>query len=113
MVSHSRARFALLWLSLGVLVRAADVPALSEHDIVNAADHASGAVAPGEIVVLFPSNAGPQVMLGAAAGPDGKAPTLLGETRVLFDGIAAPMAYSAKGQLGAVVPYEVANRKTT
>jgi uncharacterized protein (TIGR03437 family) len=114
MVSHLCARFALLWLSLGgVLLRAADVPALLEHDIVNAADHASGAVAPGEIVVLFPSNAGPAVMVGATPGPDGKVPTLLGKTRVLFDGIAAPMAYSAKGQLGAVVPYEVANRKAT
>jgi uncharacterized protein (TIGR03437 family) len=114
MVSHLCARFALLWLSLGgVLLRAADVPALLEHDVVNAADHASGAVAPGEIVVLFPSNAGPPVMLGATAGADGKVPTLLGEARVLFDGIAAPMAYSVNGQLGAVVPYEVASRKTT
>jgi uncharacterized protein (TIGR03437 family) len=114
MVSHLCARFAWLWLCLGVvLVRAADVPALLEHDVVNAADHASGAVAPGEIVVLFPSNAGPAAMVGAAAGADGKLPTLLGETRVLFDGMAAPMAYSIKGQLGAVVPYEVANRKAT
>ncbi|HTC90358.1 MAG TPA: hypothetical protein VK686_18760, partial [Bryobacteraceae bacterium] len=91
-------------------MRAADIPALLQHDIVNAADHASGAVAPGEIVVLFPSNAGPAVMAGTAAGLDGKVPTLLGDTRVLFDGVAAPMAYSAKGQLAAVVPYEVANR---
>ncbi len=38
---------------------------------------------------------------------------MLGETRVLFDGIAAPMTYSLRGQAGAVVPYEIANRKTT
>ncbi len=55
---------------------------------------------------------GPAVLVGTTAGADGKVPTLLGETRVLFNGIAAPMAYSVKGQLGAVVPYEVANRKT-
>ena len=114
MVSHLCARFALLWLSLGgVQLRVADMPALLQHDVVNAADHASGAVAPGEIVVLFPSNAGPAVMVGTTAGADGKVPTLLGETRVLFDGIAAPMAYSVKGQLSAVVPYEVANRNAT
>ena len=73
MVSHLCARFALLWLSLGVvLVRAADSPALLEHDVVNAADHASGAVAPGEIVVLFPSNAGPALMVELRRGQTGK-----------------------------------------
>jgi uncharacterized protein (TIGR03437 family) len=39
--------------------------------------------------------------------------TLLGGTRVLFDGVAAPMLYAASGQFRAVVPYEVAGMSTT
>jgi uncharacterized protein (TIGR03437 family) len=39
--------------------------------------------------------------------------TTAGETRVWFDGIAAPVVYSIKGQVGAVVPYEVGQRTTT
>jgi hypothetical protein len=106
---------ALLWmLCLGaVLYAAREGPALLRRDVVNAADHSGGKVAPGEIVVLFPSNAGPTVLAGASANAEGKVPTLLGETRVLFDGIAAPIAYSVRGQVGAVVPYEIAKRKTT
>jgi uncharacterized protein (TIGR03437 family) len=88
-------------------------PVLLERDVVSAADHSSGRVAPGEIVMLHPSNAGPEVLAGAYAGADGKVLTLLGQTRVLFDGIAAPMSYSVRGELGAVVPYEIANQKTT
>jgi uncharacterized protein (TIGR03437 family) len=39
--------------------------------------------------------------------------TLLGGTRVLFDGVAAPMLYAASGQFRAVVTYEVAGMSTT
>jgi uncharacterized protein (TIGR03437 family) len=109
-ISRAWLRFCSLWLCLwAVLPCAAETPELLERDVINAADHSSGKVAPGEIVVLFPSNAGPAVL----AGTDGKVLTLVGETRVLFDGIAAPIVYSVRGQLGAVVPYEIANRKTT
>jgi uncharacterized protein (TIGR03437 family) len=90
-----------------------DAPALSPSGLVNAASRSGGSVAPGEIVVLFPSNVGPRVMEGAQIDMDGKVPTLLGETRVWFDGIAAPITYSAAGQVGAVVPYAVANHETT
>jgi len=102
------------WLCLYVALKAApEQPTFTERDVVNAADHSSGKVAPGEIVVLFPSNAGPAKQAGATANSEGRVPTSLGDTRVLFDGIAAPMAYSVKGQVAAVVPYEIANRKTT
>jgi uncharacterized protein (TIGR03437 family) len=38
---------------------------------------------------------------------------VLSETRVWFDDIASPMSYTVKGQVSAVVPYELAGRKTT
>ncbi len=37
----------------------------------------------------------------------------IGETRVLFDNVAAPLFYSMRGQVGAVVPTEIARKKTT
>lgn len=101
------------WLSLCAMLQgASDPPQLSVRDVVNAADHSAGKVTPGEIVLLFPSNAGPAALAGTYAAGDGKVLTLLGETRVLFDGIAAPLSFSVRGQVGAVVPYEIANRKT-
>jgi uncharacterized protein (TIGR03437 family) len=105
---------AWIWVCLCIaLPGASEGPVLLERDVISAADHSSGRVAPGEIVLLYPSNAGPEVLAGTYAGADGKVLTLLGQTRVLFDGIAAPMSFSVRGQLGAVVPYEVANKKTT
>src|SRR5690348_10192113 len=101
-----------LYLCL-VLKGADEEPVLSARDVVNAADYSGGRVAPGEIVVLFPSHVGPAVLAGAQLGGDGRVTTLLGDTRVLFDGVAAPMAYSMTGQVGAVVPYEVSKQRTT
>jgi uncharacterized protein (TIGR03437 family) len=104
----------IAYLSLCVALHAAsEGPALSASDVVNAADHSAGRVAPGEIVVLYPRNAGPAVLAGAQLDSDGRAATMLGDTRVWFDGIAAPMVYSVTGQVSAVVPYAVAGRKTT
>ena len=37
----------------------------------------------------------------------------LGGTRVLFDGVAAPMVYAQRGQICAIVPFELTGRKTT
>jgi uncharacterized protein (TIGR03437 family) len=86
---------------------------LSAFTVVNAADHSGGKVAPGEIVVLRPSNAGPALLLGAQLNPDGRVATILAETRVWFGDIAAPLCYTVSGEAMAVVPYEVSGRKTT
>jgi uncharacterized protein (TIGR03437 family) len=106
-------RLAVLWLCLGIVLEAADGPELSPLRVVNAAGRFGGQVAPGEIVVLFPANVGPEILAGAHLDHDGRVTTLLGETRVWFDGIAAPVSYTVKGDVETVVPYEVANCKTT
>jgi uncharacterized protein (TIGR03437 family) len=107
-------RFAIPWLCLcSILHSTGDGPELAASDVVNAADYSGGRVAPGEIVVLFPSNVGPEVMAGAQLGGDGRVTTSLADTRVLFDGIPAPIAYSMKGQVGAIVPYGIAKKRTT
>ena len=83
------------------------VPSLLARNIVSAASRTTGAIAPGELVFLFPSGAGPRTIAGGDAGSDGKTPTLAGQTRVLFGGIPAPIIYAAEKQIAAVVPYEV------
>jgi uncharacterized protein (TIGR03437 family) len=104
---------SVAWLLPGAVLRSSDAPAPSIDAIVNAADHSGGRVAPGEIVVLFVSNAGPALLAGAQIDRDGKTSTLLSETRVWFDGIAAPMVYTVAGSVSVVVPYAVADREST
>ncbi|MGA3202857.1 MAG: response regulator [Bryobacteraceae bacterium] len=91
-------------------------PKLSAVSVVNAADYHSGAVAPSEIVVLYPTDAGPSRMVPWALDAVHLSPysvDTLGGTRVLFDGFAAPMVYAERGRICVIVPYQVAGRKTT
>jgi len=75
-------------------------PVISAAGLVNAAGYTGGAVAPGEIVVLFGATYGPAEF--ATAG-----------VRVLFDGIPAPLIYARVGQVSAVVPFELAGKTST
>ena len=106
---------AAVWCWCGCLAagQAADDPALLASRIVNAADHSGGRVSPGEIIILYPSHAGPPALVGQHLDAAGKISTAAGETRVLFDGIPAPVAYTVEGEVGAVVPYELAGREST
>jgi uncharacterized protein (TIGR03437 family) len=49
----------------------------------------------------------------AQVTPTGVLASTLAETRVLFDGTAAPLVYVAAAQLSAIVPYGVAGKATT
>ena len=104
------------WIAIALLVPvialASGEPSLDVSAVVSAADHKGGKVSPGEIVVLFPSSAGPEVLAGSQQDEHGIA-TVLAETRVYFDEFAAPLAYVVRGEIGAVVPYEVAGRTST
>ncbi len=99
-------------------------PELTARNVVNAANFKSGGIAPGEIVVLFPSNAGPPniaewptIFPRSAADLEymRRQPgwASIGATRVFFDNIAAPIVYSVRGRVETIVPWEVSNRKTT
>jgi len=81
---------------------------LTADGIVNAASFARGAVAPGEVITLFGSGFGPKAIQAAAYDASGRLPFTTGDTRVLFDGVAAPMIYSLEGQVSAIVPYSIA-----
>jgi uncharacterized protein (TIGR03437 family) len=108
-------RIAAICLYAGAALNGAAGPELSASNIVSSADYHSGAVAPSEIVVLYPSNAGPPHMATWALDPmhAQHSPGFLGETRVLFDNLPARIVYAMSGQICVIVPYRVSTRKTT
>ncbi len=65
-----------------------------------------GAVAPGEIFTLYGSALGPDTGVAADASSD-HVPAMLAGTRVLFDGLPAPLLWVQANQINAVVPYGV------
>ncbi|MEO8372353.1 MAG: SBBP repeat-containing protein [Candidatus Solibacter sp.] len=81
--------------------------------IQNAASFRPGAVAPGEIITIYPSNAGPAQIVTATLTPDRHIATLLAGTRVLFDDNPAPIVYTVAGQMSVVVPYGVQKKPFT
>ena len=87
-------------------------PVISAAGVVNAATFVGGSVSPGLIVTVFGDRIGPSALaLGAPAA--GKFPVLVGETRVLFDGVPAPIVYVSSGQTSVIVPYAVAGKTST
>ncbi len=84
-------------------------PLLPNNSLVNAASFAAGPVAPGEIVTIFGTGIGP-AQASLAQVVSGALTTVLGQTRVLFDGIAAPMIFAQANQVSAIVPYSLAGK---
>jgi uncharacterized protein (TIGR03437 family) len=89
------------------------VPCLPVDSVVNAASFLGGAVAPGEIVTLFGAGLGPASVVGAVLRSDNAIENTLSDTRVLFDGIPAPLIYVHGAQTSAIVPYAVAGKNST
>lgn len=81
--------------------------------VVNGASWVAGPIAPGEIITLGGTNIGPVTPAGLRLTPAGLVDTTLAETRVLFDGIPAPLIYVSRNQINCVVPYGIAGRVTT
>jgi uncharacterized protein (TIGR03437 family) len=76
-------------------------------------DSAGFLVAPGEIISIFGSNLGPATPATGQLDANGRLATLLGGTRILFDGIAAPITYTSANQVSAIVPFSVAGKTAT
>jgi uncharacterized protein (TIGR03437 family) len=83
------------------------LPTLNEGGVVNGASFASRTVAAGSIVSIFGRNMGPAQGLQAAL-VGGKLPTRLGDVRVLFNDLPAPLFYVSETQLNVQVPVELA-----
>jgi uncharacterized protein (TIGR03437 family) len=67
----------------------------------------AGTIAPGEIVTLFAEVAIGPANLVTAQIADNKFTTNLGGTRILFDGVPAPLIYAAEKQVAAIVPWGI------
>ena len=80
--------------------------------VVNAATFQSGSFAPGEIITISGTGFGPVALTGTTLDGSGVLSNVVGETRVLFDGVAAPLIYAARGQLSTLVPYSAAARSS-
>ncbi|HXB68366.1 MAG TPA: hypothetical protein VNY05_08985 [Candidatus Acidoferrales bacterium] len=80
--------------------------------VKNAASYQTGAVSPGEFVVLGGTNIGPPGFVFQTVA-DNRFGTAAGNTRVLFDGVAAPLYYAGSTQTVAIVPYAVYGKALT
>ena len=76
--------------------------------IRSAASYDAAGVAPGEIVAVFGQGLGPVGVQGLQLDADGLVLSKLAGTRVLFNGVPAPLLYTSDKQLGVVVPYAAA-----
>ncbi len=74
--------------------------------VVNAASY-SPAVSPGELVAVFGSNLGPSAPVSLQLDASGSVDTTIGDTQVLFDGLASPLIFASDSQVNAVVPFGV------
>ena len=70
-----------------------------------------GPVSPGEVVTITGSGLGPDD--GVLQGSDEAGVTILGNTRVLFDGVPARILASQAAQVTAIVPYGAAGKPST
>jgi hypothetical protein len=82
---------------------------ISLNAVASAASQLPGSVAPGEIVVLRGSAMGPSQLTVSTPGSSGALPAQLAGTRVLFNGVAAPVIYAWEPLVSAVVPYGIAD----
>jgi uncharacterized protein (TIGR03437 family) len=70
-------------------------------------------VAPGELVTIFGAGIGPAALVKGGLDANGRLATSVGGTRVLFDTAPAPIVYTSRDQIGAVVPAGVAGKTST
>jgi uncharacterized protein (TIGR03437 family) len=94
------------------LTVSATLPVPQPTAVTNAASYASGAVSPGENIAIFGTGIGPASLANGVV-TNGAWATMAGETRVLFDGEAAPVIYASNFQTSVMVPYSVAGRAST
>jgi uncharacterized protein (TIGR03437 family) len=81
--------------------------------IQNAASYATGAVSPGEIVIVYGAGLGPATLTTSQVDSvSGLLETTVAGTTVSFNGVPAPILYTSAGQVSVIVPYEAAGAAT-
>jgi uncharacterized protein (TIGR03437 family) len=103
---------ALASVTIPVTLTVTAIPQPVIGAVANAASYSTGGVSPGENIVIFGSGIGPATITSAVP-VNGVFPSVVANTRVLFDGTAAPIIYVSSGQTSVMVPYGVAGRTST
>ena len=70
-------------------------------------------IAPGEMLTIFGNAIGPTSLQPLTLDGNGVVNTSLAGTRVLFDGVAAPLLYTVAGQISVVAPKSLAGKDRT
>ena len=116
--SYEMSASEIAWAFFAAHPRTSSIPApqgsapwIAPGGITNAASFKKGSVAPGELLTIFGANLGPAALTGYQFLPTSLLDTTVAGTRVLFDGIPAPIYYTSAGQLSAFVPYATAQRQ--
>jgi uncharacterized protein (TIGR03437 family) len=99
-------------LTIPVTLTVTQIPKPVVSAVGNAASYATGGIAPGENIVIFGTGVGPAAIASGAIA-NGIWGTTAGNTRVLFDGVPAPVIYASSTQTSVMVPYGVNGRPTT
>jgi uncharacterized protein (TIGR03437 family) len=88
-------------------------PAFTAADVTNAASSLSGSIAPGELVTVTGANLGPKPpRLSYQSDPTHISKSISG-TRLLFNGVPAPLIVTSAGYLDGIVPYSVSGSSNT
>ncbi|MBS1855367.1 MAG: hypothetical protein JST11_08385 [Acidobacteria bacterium] len=99
-------------LNINVTLTVVAIPKPVITAIDNAASYSTGGISPGENITIFGTGVGPGTL---AQGTVSNAAwtTTAGNTRVLFDGVPAPVIYASATQTSVMVPYGTSGRTTT
>lgn len=87
--------------------------AVTIQSIGNAYLSLNGPVAPGEIITLQVDGVAPVEAIDLRFNAQGGLPTALADTRVLFDGIEAPVMMVSRGRVTAVTPQRLVGQPRT
>jgi len=85
-------------------------PRIFSDCVVNAASYLGGGVAPAEMVTIFGAAIGPPELVKLRLTEDRRVATNLADTRILFNGVPAPLLSVSDKQSSAIVPYSVAGQ---
>lgn len=75
--------------------------------IQNSSSYNSNVLAPGSVVTIYGNSFGPGALAEFTFDNAQRIPTTLAGTRILFNGIAAPLLYTSATQASAIVPYSL------
>jgi amidase len=78
--------------------------------VVNYASGTSGPIAPGEMLSISGSGLGPAQRVTSSVKANRQIDTVAGSTRVLFDGVPAPIVSAQANQIVAIAPYSLVGK---